>query len=327
MKKVVATVEKGVNYIFHVFAASGVNFQNDYTKDYSCFLRKEDLEFLKMNREILSFQNGTASKLVDPLIFFPAYLNLDSEEKLQKYFYLLLKALKRRTKEDFLREYADYVKKRRFWFPEINDEWFKNIEDKAELIEKVGKIYKENFSSYESMVWPDVSRKLEEKAKVVNQELEKLDLIRSWEEVTGIDFKFGEYQIVLVFSIENGPNANSLGYDRNVFYSGSRLDWLLDFISHEVGTHILIDLGLPMIKKFISNDRLQTQAEVKQFQQFYMAYECLPQFYNTMVLAKELTYDLIQFKSDKYLRIYGELYDTGKYSAKEMLEIAMESLV
>ncbi|QTA38567.1 hypothetical protein JYK00_03375 [Thermosipho ferrireducens] len=324
MKRVVATVEKGVNYIFHVLTVSGVNFQNDYTKKYVSTIDSEDLKFLKENREFLTFQNGAASELVDPLIFFPAYLNLDSKEKLEKYFKLLVRGLREDSKNDFLKEYEVHIEKRKYWFPEIDSIWFEKIKNKAKFIEKMGLIYVKNFSAYESLVWPDESKKLQEKAEIINRELEMLNLIERWENITKLNFKFDKYQIVLVSSIEGGPNANSLGYDRNVFYYATDLGWLIDFVSHEVGTHILIDFGLPIIKKFISNHEEPAQTEIKKFQEFYMAYECLAQFYNSIVLDKKLSYDLKQFNSNRYLKIYQELYDSGKNSAGDMLGAALK---
>ncbi|SHH27888.1 hypothetical protein [Thermosipho atlanticus] len=325
MKQIVVLFDKGTNYIFHILAASGINFYSDYTEKYSKTLKSAHLEFLIGHKALLSFQNGHASELVDPIIFFPAYLNLDSQEKIKEYFDLLLNALIR-DEVPFIKKYRDFIEKRTLWTPEINSGWFNKIKDKVSLIEKLGEIYIENFQTFETEVWPKEREKLIEVAEELNKRLKKLNLIKRWEELVGIDFKVPEYQIILVFAIKNGPNANSLGYDRNVFYSGNNLKWTIDFISHEVGTHIMFN----GIKQFMEEIFFETDTDMndkaQKFQRLYKAYECLAQFYNTKILGKQLSYNLSNFESDKYLSFYHKLYESGIRTYNKMLKVAMETL-
>ncbi|MDK2886467.1 MAG: hypothetical protein PWP54_1025 [Thermosipho sp. (in: thermotogales)] len=325
MKQVVAVVDKGTNYVFHILAASGVNFYSDYTEKYSNTLKRKDLDFLRRHKKLLSFQNGNASELVDPIIFFPAYLNLDSQEKIKEYFNLLLDALIK-DEMPFIKKYHDYIKRRMLWVPEINSVWFEKIKDKVSLIEKLGKIYIENFHTYEKEVWPKEKERLEKVAKEINKKLRKLNLIECWEKLTGIDFKVSEYQIVLVSAIKNGPNANSLGYDRNVFYSENDIELTIDFISHEVGTHIMFDSVKTFMEKMFLNTNTTMDDKTKKFQRFYKAYECLAQFFNTKILGEELNYNLSNFESEKYLSFYSKLYKSGTKSHDKMLKAAMETL-
>lgn len=325
MKQVVAVADKGTNYVFHILAVSGVNFYSDYTEKYSKTLKGEHLDFLKKHKELLSFQNGHASDLVDPIIFFPAYINLDSQEKIKEYFNLLLNALIK-DETPFIKKYHNYIKKRTLWIPEINSVWFEKIKDKVFLIEKLGEIYVENFQTYETEVWLKEKEKLEEVAKTINQKLEKLNLIERWEKLVGIDFKVPEYQIVLVSAIKNGPNANSLGYDRNVFYSDNELEWTIDFISHEVGTHIMFDSSKTFMKEMFLDTNTTMDDKAQKFQRFYKAYECLAQFYNTKILGEGLSYNLLNFESDKYLSFYHKLYESGTRSYDKLLKAAVETL-
>lgn len=59
---------------------------------------------------------------------------------------------------------------------------------------------------------------------------------------TGFTWKYPSYEIVLCSALKDGPQANSLGYERNTFYHDYDLGWTTDFISHEVGTHIMMKI-------------------------------------------------------------------------------------
>lgn len=324
MKRVVTTIEKGTNYIFHLLASAGINFDNEYTTRYSRIVKNEHQKLLEEHKEALSFLNGSAGDLVEHMIFFPAYLNLDSQKKLAEYFGLLSASVVEGQEEHFLKRYSDYIERRNFWIPEINSGWFEKIRKSAKLIEQLGNVYIENFPTYESVVWPEQLKKLREKSAIINRELGGLNLIERWEKLTGIDFKVTEYQIVLVSAIEGGPNANSLGYDRNVFYSDTDLNWTIDFISHEVGTHIMADFGMPLMKKHLLDPGATDPGWA---QRFYMAYECLAQFYNSIVLGREPNYDLKNFNSGEYLKFYRELYKSGIKSGEELLKAAIKTVV
>jgi hypothetical protein len=225
----------------------------------------------------------------------------------------------------FIKKYNDYIKRRKLWFPEINSVWFEKIKNKVSLIKRFGEIYEENFHAYEKEVWSKEKERLEKKAKEINQKLKNLNLIEHWEKITGIDFKVSEYQIVLVSAIKNGPNANSLGYDRNVFYSENDLKWTIDFISHEVGTHIMFDIAKEFMKEMYFETNSNIDEKAQKFQRFYKAYECLAQFYNTMVLKRKLNYDLTIFESNKYISFYHKLYTTGVKSYDKLIKAAMDN--
>jgi hypothetical protein len=203
--------------------------------------------------------------------------------------------------------------------------WFEKIKNKVSLIKRLGEIYEKNFHTYEKEVWPKEKERLEKKAKEINQELKNLNLIERWEKITGIDFKVTEYQIVLVSAIKNGPNANSLGYDRNVFYSENDLEWTIDFISHEIGTHIMFDIAKEFMKEMYVETNSNIDEKAQKFQRFYKTYECLAQFYNTIVLKRNLNYDLTIFESDKYISFYQKLYTTGVKLYDKLIKAAMEN--
>jgi hypothetical protein len=128
-------------------------------------------------------------------------------------------------------------------------------------------------------VWPRERPALEAAADCLNSRLAATDLLGRWEEVTGIEFRAPRYDFVLSSAIENGPNANSLGYERTLFRPGPDLAWAVQFMSHEVGTHVLIEV-------------FRAAMPHHTFDRLYRAYECLARFYNRRVLNEPLVYTL-----------------------------------
>ena len=183
---------------------------------------------------------------------------------------------------------------------------------KVEGIEELKEVYIGNFTTYKNQIWPYELSQMEEKSDELSKKLKRLDLIKKWEQITGSDFKAESYEIILVSAIEGGPNANSLGYSRNVFYSGSENGFILDFISHEVGTHILSDALFEFLKS--------SSIESEKMAEFYSAYECLSQFLNSLVLNRKLSYDLKQFNSKHYISVYKKLYNDGVKKPKDLLK-------
>ena len=310
MKKIKLNPELGPNYIFHLLSVSKINYDNGYSRKYESSISRKHRKILQKFKESLSFANGNAGDLVEYMIFFPAYLGLNSQNDFERYFDLIRKAAHGRS-EDFVKEYSERISKRK-WLPEINDRWFETLRTKVEGIEELKEVYIGNFTTYKNQIWPYELSQMEEKSDELSKKLKRLDLIKKWEQITGSDFKAESYEIILVSAIEGGPNANSLGYSRNVFYSGSENGFILDFISHEVGTHILSDALFEFLKS--------PSIESEKMAEFYSAYECLSQFLNSLVLNRKLSYDLKQFNSKHYISVYKKLYNDGVKKPKDLLK-------
>jgi hypothetical protein len=168
-----------------------------------------------------------------------------------------------------------------------------------------------NYDNYIADVWPEERPKLERVAVAVNEIYDSFDRIGQWEEFTRLTFKFDVYCILLCSAIKNGPNANSLGYDRVVFYHGSPIEKISDFISHEIGTHIFMG----DIKAIAETNRFK-------WSDFYEGFECLARYFNTLVLNRtDLSYTMGDYHVDEYMNIYGELRRLNPdISVRELLE-------
>lgn len=302
LKKVTAVVEKGPNYIFHLMAVARNGFDSEYGTVYRGSVVQADRECLEEHRSLLSFRDGRSGSLVYLLIFFPAYLSLDIRPALEEYFALLCQGLETGNCNPFLQRYRAAVDRQREWTHSIDAEWLlKEHRPHRSAIARLGKAYIRNFDAYLSDVWPLEAGAMEQTASELNSYLDRADLIGRWEQLLGIEFRIHPYEIVLCSAIRNGPNANSLGYERNVFYAGpgQDLDFVRKFISHEVGTHILF----PVIKAMYNPDADPAL--------LYRAFENAARFYNSLILGSSELYPLgPYYDAERFFEIYREIHES-----------------
>ncbi|MCL6581578.1 MAG: hypothetical protein K6U08_08210 [Firmicutes bacterium] len=98
-----------------------------------------------------------------------------------------------------------------------------------------------------------------------------------------------------------GPQANSVAYGRNVFAPWPDPDAQAKFVSHEVGTHLLMGL----LRKL--RDELVRDAE--SWWALYRAYENLARFLNAKVLGEDDPYPMPDhYQGPRYDALYRELW-------------------
>jgi hypothetical protein len=303
LKKVTAVVEEGPNYIFHLMAVARNGFNSDYAETYKDAVPSDDIAFLTQKRELLSFGAGSGGELVDIIIFLPSYFNLETEDSLRDYFRLLESALDSGDFRLFFQKYGSHLEKLKLWLffeEEFYGKWQEYLISKNKFRQDIAQIRSlvlRNHSVYDKRVWPVEREKLIVIAREINDYFGSDDYISRWETLTGETFKFNEYQIVLCSAIKNGPNADSLGYDRVVFYHDNPFDKTVQFICHEIGTHILISL----LREIYNRDKFDPAL-------VYAAFETLAMYYNTIVLRKDnLAYNLPDFHEKEFLSIYRDL--------------------
>jgi len=305
-KQVRAVVEIGVNYLFHLLAAARLNFDSDYATKYADSVRPDDIAYLRDNEEKLSYGMGSGELL--NILLLPASFGLQSKDEFRQYYDLLLQGCDGGDFAGFLEHHALPLKKFEQWAGSIDESLLREYIPMRDDLIRLKDITLENYDGYIEEIWPGELADLENVATVVTATFAQLDRIGQWEKLTGLTFKFDVYDILLCSAIENGPNANSLGYDRVVFYSGTPMDKMLDFICHEIGTHIFMD-DIKVIRDggtFLWPD-------------LYEGFECLAQFYNTLVLDRSDLHYSVNFHVDEYMKIYGDLYRPG-IAVRDMLE-------
>jgi hypothetical protein len=308
-KKVRGVVEIGPNYVFHLLAVARAGFDSEYADKYNDTIIPDDLELIKNRGKDITF--GSGSELIGPIAAWPAYFNLDSMETLQEYFELLDEALSNDDFQPFLDRYASHIKKMEKWWYSLEVDILKMFVPQRNLIRSLGDALIRNIDTYINKVWPVEKSDMIEVANHINGYFDKTDRIEQWEQITGLVFEFDVYEIVLCSAIKNGPDANSLAYDRVIFYSGSEREAMTEFISHEIGTHILIG----MLKKVAGTEQFE-------FPVLYEAYELLARHYNTIILGRSpLGYSMSNFHVTEYLDIYKKLHESDPQISPEDLLI------
>ncbi len=299
MKRVLVTIQKGPNYVFHLAALAGAGFRSEYTDAYRHTVSPEDLETLTKYSSRINFGFGSdhGGDLAGLLVFEPAYLNMESVREVREYFDLLDQAFRTGDYSDFLDRYrVAHAELKDFMF-HVDKCWLKGFEASAAAIRELGQVYVRSFYTYDMKVYPLEAAKMAGTASKLNQFFRERDIIGKWEEVTGFTWKYPGYEIILCSALKGGPNANSLGYQKNTFYYGYDFDWTTDFISHEVGTHILIS-----VMNEVNSSKAYDQYLV------YRAYEDLARFYNFKVLGRDTLYGIgPQYHCDEFQAIYSEI--------------------
>ena len=313
-KRLVAVAEKGPNYLFHLMAVARAGFDSEYADRYREAVAPADLSFLEASRGRLSFQDGRTGDLANLAILLPAYLSLESGEALREYFGLLDRALGGHA-GPFLERYGTHLARLDDWVLRVDGPWLSSQAAAREVLRTMGAVYARNFPGYEAEVWPRERAAIEPVAARFNAHFAGSDVIGRWERLTGRTFKTDTYEIVLVSAIENGPNANSLGYERNVFWSGLDFGYMTQFASHETGTHLLID----MVKELMGSP------PGVDFDIVYRAYENLARFYNTLVLGASDIYEMPErYHGKEFDRVYRSLYaENSNRSPEEMLRLGI----
>lgn len=305
-KQVRAVAEIGVNYLFHLLAVARINFDSDYGDKYNDSVKSEDVAFLRDHEERLSFGKGGGELL--NILLMPTAFSLQSNNDLGEYYDLLLRGCERDDFTEFLDRYSSPLDKLKHWASSLDNESLRECVPLRDDISRLREIVVENYDRYVRDVWPQESPDIEDVAAVVTETYARYDRIGQWEEITGRTFKFNEYLILMCSAIKNGPNANSLGYDRVVFYHGTQMDKMVDFISHEIGTHIFMD----DIKAIRDSGKFS-------WPELYEGFECLAQFYNTLILGRNDLHYSVNFHVDEYMKLYKELYRPN-ITVQEMLE-------
>lgn len=314
-KKVRAVVEVGPNYICHLMAVARLGFDSDYADRYLHSVRAEDLDWLQEHQHLLQWSDGHAGVLSQLVFFVANYIGLHTRKDLERFFKLLIAGLENEDYAPFLNAYKRELENLKAWMYTVDEKWLAMFAPYLAQIDRLREIYIGNFAKYLDHVWPHECDELCRVANKLNSFFADKDIIHQWEIRTGREFKFSEYQIVLCSAIKNGPNANSLGYERNIFYHGSDFEWLTQFISHEIGTHILIDIFPPF-------DPHRTREE---FDILYRGYENLCRFYNSLILDQDIIYSMShRYHGEEFHEIYSRIYhDNPSLDAKELYQLGV----
>lgn len=276
-KNQTATIEVkvplGLNYICFVMANQGINWMNRYREEYAGFLTKEHAQVMQDASTELSFRNADGGILALPFFFFPAYLNLDTEASFFEYYALLSQAVSSGKWSQLEKRYKTELHHIRKFMPYYlnNSHNGRPSADNAAIVKALGDVFCDNFHKYQSDVWDKDKAMLDKIAIQIPELWGGEDIIAQWEKQTKLVFNAPAYNILIVSAMTGGPSANSLAFDTNTFGVWDKEDcmhYLRHFISHEVGTHLLVP---------VTTNKLKTN---KSIYLGYIAMESLAQYLN-----------------------------------------------
>jgi hypothetical protein len=316
-RSVRASLSPGLNYVFHLLAVARVGFDSDYADAHASSVNPEDRAFLAGHRNLLTFGMGSAARLCDYFIWFPSFLGLDTLQEFETYVQLVDAGARSGDFAPLVEHYASPLAALDLWWQQVDAAGLAEWKGDRETIQALGQILLANFERYRADVWPVVQPELARVGERIEDYFKGGDHIDRWERITGLSFKCPDFRAELCAAIKNGPNANSISYERVVFFSGTPFPRLPHLISHEIGTHILIDL----LKEERRRDRFA-------WPDLYAGCETLAKFYNALVIEEDdPAYDMGVFQDRKRIEIYRLLYrENPTWSPGELLERGLAAM-
>ena len=283
------TAPVGVNYIWHMLSIGGIDyFDVDYMQKYSNTISAENLLLLKQSYTYLQMKNNPNGFLAFPFIILPAYLNLNSEDEIQNYYYALSTAIEKNNFAELLFNYKvnfeDIYLKRYKGYLSISSDSISNLynANDKENLKKLALIFADGFHNYLTQVWPIAKQELENAIPNFQSAYSKTAKYQSWKEITGLSYLSKKYESVLCYAMQKGLNGVTVGYGRDVFYHNPDSQEFKQFLNHKIGTHFLSNLY----------NEYKTTSDTAN-KRFNEAFEVLVYHYNRRMIGRsELKYNL-----------------------------------
>ncbi len=302
------------NYLWHMLAAARIGYDSDYADRFGGTVASEDLDILRNNRDDLVFGEGEGGSLSAFFGTFAGALPIETPAEIEEYFAVLARAFEVGRLGPFVEAYPESVGRDRFFRRGLVEETLSgNREQLLDTIGRLSEVYLRSYRTYVDQVWPEAQRFIGPRQEALGEHFRMRDYIAVWESLLGIEWDGPGYEIVLCYANKNGPDYNSLGYNANLIYFDKPFDRTWQFVSHEIGTHLLIDLYMELAESGRYDQR-----------ELYAGYECLAMFYNRRVLeSSNLAYEIPQFESERRLRLFESIYHE-RSSPREVLQSVLE---
>lgn len=295
IKPIQFTTRLGPNFLWHMLAAAKAGYNSDYADRYEHTIERSDLELLKSRSGLFRFGGGAGGDSAAFFSTFAGWLHLESREDFSAYFEALDTTLAERNFTSITKAFPHMDWSDPMVGPSI-DRW-EFPQDTAELrkvVAELSEIYLRAYDRYVDEVWPEAQERMAPRVEELTRHFDTQDYIALWENHLKLCFRAPIYEIVVCYASKGGPDYISLGYNGNLIYYDKPLDRTWQFISHEIGTHLLIDSVLTL-----SND------EKYDWPKLYAAYEVMAMFYNRRVLGLQtLAYDLGGLDDKRLLAFY-----------------------
>lgn len=315
-KEVVCVVERMPNYITHLTAVAGLPWHTSYAEVYGHTVDLESHEILQLHRPMLEWGHGYTGDLAPFFVLLPAFLPLTDEFDFFEYMRALDAAMDSRNYAPIAELYPRAQARLAWWLFDFEGFFYSRsevYETYLRAVRQLVHVFEHNYQSWDENVWHHVELDLDLTADDLNGDLWALDLLNSWETLTGQRFKGERYEIVLT-AAPAGTGITSLGYRRSMMSADMDREQMLGLIVHEVGTHLLVDLFREMLDRDLTNGEVDwtTSAAYAGLTAYY-ARQIMPQF------ETEIENDV-----EIFVGIYRQLADEDPLAdARELMERAL----
>ena len=244
MKKILCNVNKATNYIYHILSVAKVGYDNDYGNKYRPYHDDQDLKYLNDHGLDISVEGGEhCGNLYGLLITEPARSR--NINFLIKYYELIIDLFENKNLKIMVKDFAGLWGNSSNVDLDYSDDIYKFslevFEDDSDKIIEISKIFLRNVDIFEEKVWPLEYPKLGAFKGKLDLALKKEeDLIGRWETSLNGDFKGQRFEVMLCSALENGPQAINISATKDVFNICDKVEDLMSFISHEIGSFIIL---------------------------------------------------------------------------------------
>ena len=296
-----------------MLAVGRIGYDSDYADRFGHTVAGGDLDVLRDHHDELAFAEGEGGALSPFFGTFAGALPIETFADIEEYFAVLARTFEEGRLGVLAEAYPEVVSSDRFFKRGIVGGSLQ--EDRQALsagIKKLAEVYLRSFEAYVNQVWPVAQEAIQPRLQALNTQYQQKDYIATWERFLKMEWDGPRYEMVVCYANKNGPDYNSLGYNANLIYYDKPFDRTWQFVSHEIGTHLLIDVYMDLAE----SDRYDQR-------ELYAAYECMAMFFNRMVLGlPKLAYDIPQFESERRLGVYASIY-RGEMGPRELISTAL----
>lgn len=240
----VIVIEKYTNYLYHMLAVAKVGYESEYSIKYEEMYDKEDLDTLRKYSHMLKINDGeNLGEVYELLICTGSNIARNSREDFMNYFYALIDIFSDepiyslRKYEKIFCEKLDLLKSE---FEDYIIELKKTYKDYKEAIVSIARIFLKNIVIYEDIVWEDEVLLIEKSCEKLDKKLKDIRLIDKWEEALNLEYNTEKLEIALCIALKGGPLVISCEENRYILYSELEIEYLVEFISHEIGGYIIL---------------------------------------------------------------------------------------
>lgn len=309
------TTRLGPNFLWHMLAIGRIGYNSEYADRFEDSIPPDDLKELQRHSGLLRFGSGEGGDLAPFFSTLPGWLHVESRQDFAAYFHALDQALAKKSfgplTEAFPHiDWSDPLVSpamMRWEFPDDTSSVCKAARTLAD-------IYLRAYDEYVTEIWPIAQEEMDRRVEDLARHFDTQDYIALWENCLKLCFRAPVYEIVVCFANKNGPDYNSLGFNGNLIYYDRPFDRTWQFISHEIGTHILIDsmYTLAFSGKY-------------EWEKLYGAYEVMAMYFNRRILGLEtLAYEMPHFDDKRLLEFYARTYVEGMAPSDLLRQAAEE---